>query len=84
MKIIGYLIAFALSLLMVSCGGSSSSSQPTSTQVPISLSENVSLTQGTSTALRYRIPAPETPLTAVSIDLVKTLEDASITVTPTP
>ena len=84
MKIIGYLAAFILALQLLSCGGGSSSTQSAATQVPISLSENVSLTAAQPVAFRYRIPVPDSPYTEVSIDLAKTLDAASITVTPTP
>lgn len=68
-----------------SCGGSSSSPAQNTSMVPVDLSlKNVALDAGTPATFTYTIPAPAQPYTSVTIDLVKTLEAANISVTPTP
>ncbi len=72
------------SITLVSCGDSSSSSDDdASIAMPVDVSiSNEALTGGVPKTFTYTLPKPETPLTDVTIDLEKSLEAATITVTP--
>ena len=76
-----------LSLLMLTsfllaCGGSSSSSDDT-VEMPVQVSiSDQPLTGGVPATFTFTLPPPETPFTEVTIDLAKTLEATTITVTP--
>lgn len=85
MIIIKYVPVIWLLILVNACGGSSSVAEPPGTQVPVNISiENAALSAGVPTTFVYRVPAPAEPYTHVTIDLVKSLETANITLTPTP
>lgn len=79
-------LILSLAFLLVSCGGSStnsSSSDDASIEIPVDVTiSNELLTGGVPSTFTYTIPKPDTPITDVTIDLVKTLEAATITVTP--
>ena len=85
MRLLAY--TAALSLAMVSLLGMDCSSRgdndDASIEMPVDVTiTNEPLTGGIPKTFTYSLPAPDTPLTDVNIDLVKTLEAARITVTP--
>jgi len=83
---INCLIPLFLIVMMSGCGGgSSNSSDDSSLEMPVDVSiDNAVLTGSIPATFTFNVPAPTEPLTEVTIDLVKTLEAATITVTPTP
>lgn len=79
------LVYLSLIFVLAGCGNSSDSTTKTYTNIPIELSiEDTELSAGVPKTFTYTLPAPSTPYTDISIDLVKTLESANITVTAAP
>jgi hypothetical protein len=87
LRYLGHTTVFMLGIIsIIATGGDSSSSGPDNrTEIPIQLSlENLNLSAGVPTTVTYTISVTGGPYTQVEFDAEKTLQSATIDVTPTP
>lgn len=89
MAIITRRTTFAMMILcftaaLGACGGSSSSRDQYET-VPVDVSlRDVTLIAGVPTTITYTIPAATSPYNQITIELNRTVQEANLSVTPTP
>lgn len=88
LRYLGHIGVFALGLISIIATGDGDGFTPkpdTFTEVPVQLSlENIPLSAGVPTTFTYTIDVNGTPYTEITLDVEKTLQAASIVVTPVP